>query len=99
MSAIALVVRKQSGANTVEVARTVRRAVAELSAKLPRGAKLTVPTDNATFIESSIRDVQFDLLYHLMSHPGQVFSPLRLLHEVWDYPSDAGSPDLAGICQ
>ena len=41
--------------------------------------------------------VQFDLLYHLMSHPGQIFSPLRLLHEVWDYPSDAGSPDLVRV--
>lgn len=41
--------------------------------------------------------VQFDLLYHLMSHPGQVFSPHRLLDEVWDYPSDTGSPDLVRV--
>lgn len=41
--------------------------------------------------------VQFDLLYHLMSHPGQVFSPSRLLDEVWDYPSDTGSPDLVRV--
>jgi len=41
--------------------------------------------------------VQFDLLYHLMSHPGEVFSPSRLLDEVWDYPSDAGSPDLVRV--
>jgi two-component system response regulator RpaA len=41
--------------------------------------------------------VQFDLLYHLMSHPGQIFSPARLLDEVWDYPSDAGSPDLVRV--
>ncbi|GAB4475486.1 MAG: response regulator transcription factor [Anaerolineales bacterium] len=41
--------------------------------------------------------VQYDLLYHLMSHPGQVFSPARLLDEVWDYPSDAGSPDLVRV--
>ncbi|MBI3762814.1 MAG: response regulator transcription factor [Chloroflexi bacterium] len=41
--------------------------------------------------------VQFDLLYHLMSHPGQVFSPMRLLQEVWDYPSDTGSPDLVRV--
>jgi DNA-binding response OmpR family regulator len=41
--------------------------------------------------------VQFDLLYHLMSHPGEIFSPSRLLDEVWDYPTDAGSPDLVRV--
>jgi DNA-binding response OmpR family regulator len=41
--------------------------------------------------------VQFDLLYHLMSHAGQVFSPERLLQEVWDYPHDTGSPDLVRV--
>ncbi len=41
--------------------------------------------------------VQFDLLYHLMSHPGEIFPPARLLDEVWDYPSDAGSPDLVRV--
>lgn len=41
--------------------------------------------------------VQFDLLYHLMCHPGEIFSPGRLLDEVWDYPSDAGSPDLVRV--
>jgi DNA-binding response OmpR family regulator len=41
--------------------------------------------------------VQYDLLYHLMSHPGQIFSPARLLDEVWDYPTDTGSPDLVRV--
>jgi len=41
--------------------------------------------------------VQYDLLYHLMSHTGHVFSPVRLLQEVWDYPSDTGSPDLVRV--
>ncbi|MFQ5611457.1 MAG: response regulator transcription factor [Anaerolineae bacterium] len=38
--------------------------------------------------------VEFDLLYHFMSHPGEIFTSDRLLQEVWDYPSDTGSPDL-----
>jgi DNA-binding response OmpR family regulator len=46
---------------------------------------------------SILTPVQFDLLYHLMSHPGQVFSPERLLQEVWDYPHDTGSPDLVRV--
>ena len=38
--------------------------------------------------------VEFDLMYHLMSHAGEVFGSERLLRELWDYPSDTGSPDL-----
>jgi len=41
--------------------------------------------------------IQFDLLYYLMSHPGQVFAAERLLRDVWDYPFDAGSPDLVRV--
>jgi DNA-binding response OmpR family regulator len=41
--------------------------------------------------------VQFELLQHLMRHPGEIFSPSRLLDEVWDYPSDTGSPDLVRV--
>jgi DNA-binding response OmpR family regulator len=41
--------------------------------------------------------VQYDLLQHLMLHPGEIFSPTRLLDEVWDYPSDTGSPDLVRV--
>ena len=38
--------------------------------------------------------VEFDLLYHLMMHPNEVFTSDRLLQEVWDYPTESGSPDL-----
>lgn len=41
--------------------------------------------------------VQYDLLHHLMLHPGEIFSPNRLLDEVWDYPTDTGSPDLVRV--
>jgi DNA-binding response OmpR family regulator len=41
--------------------------------------------------------VQFELLLHLMTHTGEIFSPSRLLDEVWDYPSDTGSPDLVRV--
>jgi DNA-binding response OmpR family regulator len=47
--------------------------------------------------EVRLTPVQFDLIYHLMVHSGQVFSPQRLLDEVWDYPTDAGSPDLVRV--
>jgi DNA-binding response OmpR family regulator len=44
--------------------------------------------------QSILTPVEFDLLYHLMTHPNEVFTSDRLLKEVWDYPSESGSPDL-----
>jgi len=41
--------------------------------------------------------IQYDLVHHMMSHPGQIFTPNRLLDEVWDYPMDTGSPDLVRV--
>lgn len=41
-----------------------------------------------------LTNVQFDLLYHLMSNAGQVFTSQQLLQDVWDYPRDTGSPEL-----
>ena len=41
--------------------------------------------------------IQYDLVHHLMNNPGQLFSPARLLDEVWDYPLDTGSPDLVRV--
>ncbi|MHB0874952.1 MAG: response regulator transcription factor [Anaerolineae bacterium] len=43
---------------------------------------------------SLLTPIEFELLYHFMTHPGEVFSTHRLLQEVWDYPTDTGSPDL-----
>jgi DNA-binding response OmpR family regulator len=41
--------------------------------------------------------IQFDLVRHMMSNPGEIYSPGRLLDEVWDYPVDTGSPDLVRV--
>lgn len=41
--------------------------------------------------------LQYDLLYHLMTHPGETFTPGRLLDEIWDFPSGKGSPDLVRV--
>ena len=47
--------------------------------------------------QAVLTPIQFDLLYYLMSRPGQVFAAERLLRDVWDYPFDAGSPDLVRV--
>jgi len=62
--AVALVIRKQSGANTVAVAEAVRAEVGALAPKLAeRGATLDIPSDTSTFVKRSIDDVKFDLLF------------------------------------
>jgi DNA-binding response OmpR family regulator len=58
-----------------------------------RSYELTTPTRGKV----RLTPVQYDLLQHLMGHPGEIFSPNRLLDEVWDYPSDTGSPDLVRV--
>jgi HAE1 family hydrophobic/amphiphilic exporter-1 len=61
---VSLVVRKQSGSNTVAVARKVKEAVKEILPRVSKsGATLDVATDNSLFIEHSIHDVQIDLIY------------------------------------
>ena len=41
--------------------------------------------------------IQYDLIHHMMSNLGKIFSPGRLLDEVWNYPIDTGSPDLVRV--
>lgn len=54
-----------------------------------RTFKVTTPNG-----EALLTNVQFDLLYHLMSNADQVFNSQQLLQDVWDYPRDTGSPEL-----
>ncbi len=61
-TAVSLVVRKQSGANTVEVAHKVKKELAAIEATKPEGMKIQTAIDNSLFIEASINDVQFDLV-------------------------------------
>jgi HAE1 family hydrophobic/amphiphilic exporter-1 len=61
-SAVALVIKKQSGANTVEVAGRVTSALGDVQKLLPQGAELKVVRDNARFIRASVEGVQEDLV-------------------------------------
>lgn len=62
-TAVALVVRKQSGANTVSVAEDVRAELTKMADVMPEGVAVNVAIDNSLFIAASIHDVQFDLLF------------------------------------
>jgi HAE1 family hydrophobic/amphiphilic exporter-1 len=62
--AVSLLVRRQSGTNTVEVANAVKDEVKRLSKELaPRGIKLEIAQDLSVYIEDSVREVQFHLLF------------------------------------
>ncbi|ATB47308.1 efflux RND transporter permease subunit [Corallococcus macrosporus] len=61
-SAVALVVRKQSGSNTVQVAEAIKESLGEVNSLLPEGVRTEMVTDNSRFIRSSIAAVQFDLV-------------------------------------
>ena len=61
--AISLVVRKQSGANTVAIAERVRAEVERLRPELDkRGVQLEIPSDSSTFVSIAIDNVRDDLL-------------------------------------
>jgi hydrophobic/amphiphilic exporter-1 (mainly G- bacteria), HAE1 family len=61
-SAIAVVLRKQSDANTIEVADAVKKALPALEKLSPPGTKVAVLVDNSTNIRGSVETVQLDLL-------------------------------------
>jgi HAE1 family hydrophobic/amphiphilic exporter-1 len=61
-SAIGLIVLKQSGANTVQVAEAVKESLARIERELPEGSRVAMVVDGAQFIRASIASVQFDML-------------------------------------
>ncbi|HVV84406.1 MAG TPA: efflux RND transporter permease subunit [Kofleriaceae bacterium] len=76
--AIALVVQKTSGANTVAVADQVKRELAALAPQLAqKQAKLTITQDNAPYIQQSFHEVQFDLLLGALLAVVIIFGFLR----------------------
>ncbi|HUW62610.1 MAG TPA: efflux RND transporter permease subunit [Candidatus Bathyarchaeia archaeon] len=61
MASIGLGVMKQSGTNTVAVARAIKKAVADAAKSAPPGVTVQVAFDSSRFIENSMHDVLFDL--------------------------------------
>jgi HAE1 family hydrophobic/amphiphilic exporter-1 len=60
-STISVVVTKQAGMNTVEMARKIRKQLPEIQALAPQGVEVKTVVDNAVFIENSIEHAMFDL--------------------------------------
>jgi multidrug efflux pump len=60
--AVILNVQRQPGANTISVVKSIKQLLPQLVANLPKGIQLTTLTDLTTAIESSVADVEFELL-------------------------------------
>jgi len=62
--AISLLVRRQSGTNTVEVANAVKQEIDRLRQELaPQGVTLEIAQDLSRFIQESVREVHFHLVF------------------------------------
>jgi DNA-binding response OmpR family regulator len=65
----------------------------------PSGLQMEQSGRNATLGDNKLEltKLEFDLLYHLLRHTGQVFSRERLLEEAWgfDYPGNTRAVDSA----
>lgn len=59
---VSLDIRRQSGKNTVAVAKEVRRLLTELRKTAPAGVELVVAKDVAKFVESAVEDVRSDMV-------------------------------------
>lgn len=75
--AIVLAIKRQPGANTVEVVQRVRALLPTLSEQAPGDARLDVIYDRAEFIHSSIEEVKFSLLLAVVLVIGVIFLFLR----------------------
>ena len=63
---VSLLVRRQSGENTVAVADAVKAALEELRAELPPGYEMILAFDSSRFIRSAISGVFVDMIYGVL---------------------------------
>jgi hydrophobe/amphiphile efflux-1 (HAE1) family protein len=62
-NAIGLGIRKQRGTNTMAVAEGVKKKMQELQKDLPPGVELSVNFDTTKFIEASVHELQFNMIF------------------------------------
>lgn len=60
--AVGLGIRKQRGANTVQIAEQVRKRVEELKRELPKDFAIGINFDSSKFIEDSVQELVFALI-------------------------------------
>jgi len=63
LTAVGLEIRRQSGANTVDVADGVKKKLDEVRTELPSGMEIVVARDASVFIKDAIDDVLVNIAY------------------------------------
>ncbi len=74
-----LMVQRQPGTNTVEVANQVKEALTEIEKGLPPTLKVHIQYDRSVSIENAVADVKFSLIVALVLVVGVIFFFLRNL--------------------
>lgn len=63
LPAVGLGIQKQSGTNTVETIDRIKKELVHIRKTLPPGMKLDISFDQSDFINRSIREVQYHMVY------------------------------------
>jgi len=78
---VTLVVKKQSGTNTVAVVKNIKERITELKNSLPSGVETTIIGDQSVFIKNSVDTVTEHLVL------GAIFAALMVLLFIGDFRS------------
>jgi hydrophobic/amphiphilic exporter-1 (mainly G- bacteria), HAE1 family len=79
--AVTLVVSKQSGQNTVAVAREIKERLAEIEPTLPKNYQMRIIGDNSIFIENSLNAIEEHLIL------GSIFASIVVFLFLWSFRS------------
>jgi hydrophobic/amphiphilic exporter-1 (mainly G- bacteria), HAE1 family len=79
--AVTLVVSKQSGQNTVAVAKEIKERLKEIEPTLPRGFQMRVIGDNSIFIENSLNAIEEHLIV------GSILAAIVVFLFLWSFRS------------
>jgi multidrug efflux pump len=93
--AIIVNIRRQPGANTIQVVDRIKELLPQLKANLPAGIDVSVLTDRTTTIRASVGDVEFSLMLTIALVVMAIFLFLRNLRATI-IPSVAVPLSLAG---
>ncbi|CAN5348917.1 efflux RND transporter permease subunit [soil metagenome] len=77
--AVTLIVSKQSGQNTVAVARDIKARLAEIEPTLPKGYQMRVIGDNSIFIENSLHAIEEHLIL------GSILASIVVFLFLWSF--------------
>ncbi len=79
--AVTLIVSKQSGENSVAVARELKEVLKEIETTLPKGYRLQIIGDNSLFIEASLASIEEHLIV------GSILATLVIFFFLWNFRS------------